>query len=143
METDKTNITSDLLDNLEKLIELTDLSTNEDFLNVLKLDRAIIYMLVDWSGPERVSRLNVYKAFKELNNKEMSLFKINCSDQTKDYVIDRLIKQRENQQDLYYGGWGETLLINKGNIVDFIKNPGQLGQQQTKLKLLEWGQYCR
>ena len=139
MDTEKiSNITSDLLDNLEKLIGLIDLSTNQDFLEVLKLDRAIIYMLVDWSLPERISRHNVYKALNQLDKKKISLFKINCSNQRKDYVVDWLIRQKENQRDLYYGGCGETLLIDKGNIVDFIKNPGKLGQRQTKVKLLQW-----
>src|ERR1700712_4000561 len=103
MDTDKTiNIKSDFLDNLEKLIGLTDLFTDQDFLDVLKLDRAIIYMLVDWSGPERISRYTVYKVLNELDKKEIALFKINCSDQTKDYVVDWLIRQRENQKDFYY-----------------------------------------
>lgn len=59
------NITSDLLNNLEKTSGLTDLPSQESFLDILKLDKAMIYLLVDWSGPERVSRYNIYKALNE------------------------------------------------------------------------------
>jgi hypothetical protein len=133
------NITSDLLNNLEKTSGLTDLPSQESFLDILKLDKAMVYLLVDWSGPERVSRYNIYKALNEFGGKcEMPVFKIDCSDQTKEYVIDWLIGQRENKKELYYGGWGETLLIEKGTIVDLINNPGQLGLDKTKEKLKEW-----
>ncbi|MCZ8286011.1 MAG: hypothetical protein O9353_11215, partial [Bacteroidia bacterium] len=66
------------------------------------------------------------------------VFKVDCSDQTKKYVIDWLIGQSENKKHFYYGGWGETLLISKGDIVDFLINPGQLGYEKIKQKLEEW-----
>ncbi len=139
MNTDKTiNITTDLLNNLENSSRLVDLTTEVDFLDAIKLDRAIIYLLVDWSGPERISRYYVYKALNDINKGGTPVFKIDCSDQTKKYVGAWLIGQKENRKEFYYGGWGETLLISKGDILDFIKNPGQLGFEKTKEKIEEW-----
>ena len=132
------NITSDLLNNLEKSGAISDLTTEDDFFKVINRDRVIIYFLVNWSGPERMSRYYIYRALNELDKVGTEVFKIDCSDQTKKHVVDWLIGQRENRKDLYYGGWGETLLISKGEIVDLIKNPGELGFEKTKQKLQEW-----
>ena len=139
METDKSvNITSELLNNLEIPVGLVELSTEEEFLNALKLDRAIIYLLVDWSGPERVSRYIVLNALSETDKMGIPVFKIDCSDQAKKYIVDWLIGQRENKKEFYYGGWGETLLLSQGNIVDVIKNPAQFGRDKTREKIREW-----
>jgi hypothetical protein len=132
------NITSDLLNNLEAENNIKELHTEQDFFEVLKLNRAIVYMLVDWSGPERVSRYLVYQELKELGSNGTPVFKIDCSDQTKEYIVDWLVKQRESNKEFYYGGWGETLLLDQGNIVDYISNPAKLGRMKTKEKLAEW-----
>ena len=132
-----TTITINLLDDLEKTSGVVDIHTQNDFLNVLKLDKAIIYLLVNWSGPERISRYYVYKAFNDLDKTGVFIFKIDCSDEEKKYIEDWLIGQRE-KQDFYFGGWGETLLIEKGEIADFIRNPGQKKKKKTKKKIKEW-----
>jgi len=134
----KVNITSNLLSNMEKTTGLIDLPSKESFLDILKLDKVIIYLLVEWSGPERVSRAIVFNVLNELDRKNTPVFKIDCSDQKKEWFIDWLIEQRQEKNDLYHGGWGETLLIEKGIITDFIKNPGRLGLDKTKDKLKEW-----
>ncbi|MES2772555.1 MAG: hypothetical protein V4722_00130 [Bacteroidota bacterium] len=132
-------ITGDLPESLAKASGLKDLPSKQSFLNILKLDKAVVYLLVDWSGPERVSRYFIYKALNELDNKNLPVFKIDCSDQTKEYVVEWLAGQGENKKYFYYGGWGETLLIAQGIIVDVIENPGKLGLDKTKAKLNEWG----
>ncbi|MBL4898684.1 MAG: hypothetical protein JKX76_03435 [Colwellia sp.] len=68
----------------------------------------------------------------------MPIFKIDCSDQTKKDVDEWLIGQKESKQYCYTDGLGETLLLDKGEIIDFIKNPGQLGFDQTQEKIKEW-----
>ncbi len=101
------------MDNLEDIIGIKDLPNQQDFLDVLKLDKAIIYLLVDWSGQERQSRKVVFQTLNELDKHGTPVFKINCSDQTKKYIVDWLIEQRQNIKDFYYGGFGETLLLEK------------------------------
>lgn len=105
---------------------------------MLTLDKAIVYLLVDWSGPERVSRSIVYKVLNEVNKSDIPTFQIDCSDQTKQYVVTWLEAQGKNQHELYYGGYGETLLVAKSTIKDYIKNPGQLGLEKVREKLIEW-----
>ncbi len=139
MNTEKTiNITIDLLDNLESSSGIIDLTTEEAFFETIRRDRVIIYLLVDWSAPERVSRYVVYKALNALDKTGTQVFKIDCSDGTKKHVEDWLIAQRENKKHFYHGGYGETLLISKGEILDFLSNPGYLGYEKTKQKLEEW-----
>ncbi|AEW01670.1 hypothetical protein A4D02_06615 [Niastella koreensis] len=140
MRTDKTTIiTSEVLNSLEKACNIKELVTEQEFIDVLKLDKAIIYMLVDWSGPERISRYLVYQVLTDLGPEEgIPVFKIDCSDQTKEYIVRWLVKQRESNKELYYGGWGETLFLNLGNIVDFIGNPAKNGRMKTEEKLAEW-----
>ncbi len=133
------NINSELLKKLEIINGITDLPSQQSFPDILQLDKAIIYLLVEWSGPERMSRYNIYKALNELGNKcKIPVFKTDCSDQRKQFVIDWLIGQPKNQEELYYGGWGGTLLIEKGIIIDLIKNPGKLKPAMIKNKLQEW-----
>ena len=132
----------DLFENLEKLGKLKTLATEREFMDVLKLDCAIIYFLVDWSGPERESRAVVYKTLTEIEKIGTLVFKIDCSDQKNQYIVGWLLKQGENNGESYYGGWGEMLLVGKGVVIDFIKNPGRIGLQVTKDKLIEWKNYC-
>jgi hypothetical protein len=140
MRTDKTIIiTSELLNSLEKTSNIKELVTEQKFLDVLNLDKAIIYMLVDWSGPERISRYLVYQVLTDLGPEEGTpVFKIDCSDQTKEYIVDWLVKQRESNKEFYYGGCGETLFLNQGDIVDYIGNPAKIGRMKTEEKLAEW-----
>ena len=140
MRTDKTTIiTSELLNSLEKACNIKELVTEQEFIDVLKLDKVIIYMLVDWSGPERISRYLVYQVLTDLGPEEGTpVFKIDCSDQTKEYIVHWLVKQRESNKEWYYGGWGETLFLNLGNIVDYIGNPAKIGRMKTEKKLAEW-----
>lgn len=105
---------------------------------MLTLDKAIVYLLVDWSGPERVSRSIVYKLLNEVNKSGILTFQIDCSDQTKQYVVTWLEAQGNNKHELYYEGYGETLLVARSTIKDYIKNPGQLGLEKVREKLNEW-----
>ena len=52
----KKNMTKDVLDALERTIQLKELATQQDFESALNLDKVVIYLLVDWSRPERASR---------------------------------------------------------------------------------------
>lgn len=134
----KRDMTKDVLDALERTIQLKELATQQDFESVLNLDKALIYLLVDWSVPERASRYAVYKTLSDLEVNEIPVFKIDCSDQEKQYVVDWLLGQHGDYHRLFYGGNGETLLIEKGKLTDFIKLPFQLGLEIVRNKMLAW-----
>ena len=131
-------VTQELLDDLELQTGLKALDSVEDFKCIMSLEKAIIYLLVNWSGPERISRYVIYKTLNELQKERTPVFKIDCSDQKKMYVVDWLAEQEENQSKLYFGGWGETLLVNKGMVIDTIKNPALIGYEKTREILREW-----
>jgi len=126
------------INDLEQIIGIKELVTQQDFLDVLTLEWAIIYMQVEWSGPERSSRSCVYNALNEIGVAGTPVFKIECSDQTKRYIVDWLIEQKRDKADIYYGGSGETLLLNKGNIIEHIRYPAGIGYAGTKEKLMKW-----
>lgn len=103
------------------------------------MDSVIIYLFVDWSGPEILSRYYVYRALNELDKEGIPIFKFDCTDQNKmKHVEDWLTGQRESKQHFYFGGWGETVFVEKGEIIDFIANPGQLGLDLTIEKIKKW-----
>lgn len=130
--------TAEPINNLELPNGIKELVTQKDFLDVLSLEWAIVYMQVDWSGPERASRGCVYKALNELGVAGTPVFKIDCSDQTKQYIVDWLIEQKKENLDIYYGGSGETLFLHKGNIMEYIRYPAGIGFMGTKEKLIKW-----
>ena len=130
---DQTNINE-----LEKSIGIIDLPNQKEFQWMLHLDRAIVYISVNWSGPERISRYCVYKALNEIQHNMMPVFKIDCSEQDKRYIEEWLWDQKESNKCVYSGGWGETLLIERGHIIDMIRNPGQSGLEKTKEMLVSW-----
>lgn len=131
-------MTKDVFDVLERASQLKELATQQDFESVLNLDKVLIYLLVDWSVPERASRYVVYKTLSDLEVNEIPVFKIDCSDQEKQYVVNWLLGQREDFYRLYYGGNGEILLLEKGKLTDFIKLPFQLGLENVRNKMLAW-----
>ncbi len=116
---------------------MIEVKTSEEFINILNLERAVIYFLVTWSGPERASRAVIYKVFEELEIQPTPTFQIDCSDQDKQYVIDWLSDQSKDH-GFYYGGNGETVLISKGKVIDFIEYPAHLGYDKTKKKIVGW-----
>lgn len=130
-----------LLNDMEKSVGLTELITEQEFMSMLKIDHAILYISVDWSGPERVSRYLIYKALHELD-KKVPVFKIDCSLQENNYVEEWLRHQTNTLESLYSGGWGETLFIVRGKILDFIRNPGKEKPDQVKEKLKGWIDLC-
>lgn len=134
----KVNISRKILNEFEIPAGVIELVSLQDFENIIKLDKAIIYLQVNWSGPERLSRFTFFSAINKLKNEGIPIFIIDCSDQKKEYVKDWLINQRENRSQFYYGGWGETILISKGEIIDFIANPAKIGIEKTQIRVNEW-----
>ena len=121
-----------------KVDDFKNIVPQTDFVELLSLKYVIIYLLVEWSGSERISRSYVFEALKELGEEGTPAFIIDCSEQTNGYVDTWLTAQKESRTGFCTGGYGETLLISSGNIIDFIKNPGKLGSEKTKQKLTEW-----
>lgn len=115
-----------------------DVPNQQEFQTMLQLDRAIVYISVDWSGPERISRYCVYKALSEIQHNMIPVFKIDCSEQDNRYIEEWLRDQKESNKYVYSGGCGETLLIERGHVIDMIRNPGQSGPEKTKEMLIGW-----
>ena len=123
---------------MESTIGIIEITKEEEFLKIIQLNKAILYLEVDWSGTEKISRHYVLKALNEMHKTGISVYKIDCSNEKKKYLVDWLVVQREINKDFIYGGCGETILISCGKIIDFILNPGRFGQANTITKLNEW-----
>ena len=63
-------------------LDVADVKTEREFRNMLNLDCAIVYLLVTWSGPERVSRGVVFEALREIGKEGTPVFRnrtvLNC-----------------------------------------------------------------
>src|SRR2546429_5204134 len=110
--------------------QIKEIVDEKSFSEILKLPKAIIYISVNWSGQERLSRHVVYKIIDDLKDFEIPIFKIDCSDQQNKYVEYWLSMQ--SHSNLYSNGYGETLLVSNGKIGDYIKYPGELGIEKTR-----------
>lgn len=108
-----------------------------DFLSMLQCPKALVYLLVEWSGPERESRNIVYKALSEIPERNLQAFEIDCSNDDKDWVIDWLLKNGEEYVKHYVGGWGETFFVEHGQIVSCIQYPFKQ-PAELRAKLHEW-----
>ena len=109
-----------------------------NFNEILKLPVAIIYITVDWSGQERISRSIIKEVLNKLDPKEIAIFEIDCSNQDKKYIGDWLTNQSKQLGHMYSNGYGETLLIKNGQVTDYIKYPGDLGIEETKVRIKQW-----
>ena len=116
---------------------ISELKTEEEFNDLLKLPKAILYLQVDWSGPERISRSMIAKALKEIGQLNIPVFKINVSEPTI-FAENWYSEQRKVIPFFIYGGWGETVLIEHGTITDFITYPAHVGYEKTKEKIKNW-----
>jgi hypothetical protein len=121
----------------EEFKDIIEIKTEEAFNELLKRSKAIVYFEAEWSGPQRASKHVVFKALKEIGTVTLPVFKVDVSERVL-YAEIWLHEQRNVQPGFIYGGWGETVLIEYGNITDFIGYPGKYGYDKTKAKLKSW-----
>ncbi len=107
-----------------------------DFNEVLDLPLVILYVFVDWSAQELFSRDIISQALSQIEDKKAPIFMIDCSSQEQKHIENWLLNQKN--EAFSYGGFGETLLLKEGKIIDFIKYPTNLGLSKTKEKLENW-----
>jgi hypothetical protein len=131
-------ITLDILNNLEDKIGIKEITSENEFNDVIGKKKIILYLLVDWSGPERMSRYAVYQSLNDLKIIDIEIFKIDCSDQSKLYVHHWMNNQSDKLRNIYLGGNGETFLIENGKVTDFMKHPFNVGIEKTKETLQKW-----
>ena len=123
---------------MEKTDRIKQIVNKEDLDQMLKLAKTIIYISVNWSGQERMSRHVVNQVFDDLNVDEIPVFEIDCLGQENKYVKDWINSQSSSIQRSYLNGYGETLLVNYGKVINHIKYPGELGIEKTKMKIKRW-----
>jgi len=78
---------------MEKTDRIKQIVNKEDLDQMLKLAKTIIYISVNWSGQERMSRHVVNQVFDDLNVDEIPVFEIDCLGQENKYVKDWINSQ--------------------------------------------------
>jgi hypothetical protein len=131
-------LNTELLNNLEHICELKEIADEQSFNEMIKFPRTIIYISVNWSGYERISRYIINSVLNGFKAIEIPIFKIDCTEQEKRYVEVWLKNQSASAQYYYSNGYGETLLVEHGQIVDVIRYPGELGIEKTRSKIEQW-----
>ncbi|MES2622291.1 MAG: hypothetical protein V4615_15680 [Bacteroidota bacterium] len=126
-----------LLDDLQKSGKIKILTNPQEFQEMLNLEKAIVYLYVGWSGQEIASRKIVYTILNELETDGVSVFQIDL-DTAMNTFGEWLVEQHKRRPEDIYGGYGETILVSKGNVIDFVKYPPQLGPDKMKEKIIEW-----
>ncbi|MDF2193364.1 hypothetical protein [Paraflavitalea sp. CAU 1676] len=118
--------------------EFPEVNTPGEFMRLLKQERVVLYIQVDWSGPERGSRQVFKKALSEMADVNIPVCRIDCFDESKEYVIDWLLEQRVQYNGFNFHGTGEVLLVVNGNLVEFIAYPAKSGLDAVREKLNQW-----
>jgi hypothetical protein len=116
-------------------MKITTINKESEFLAAINLHKSIIYFLVDWSVPERVSRGIMFKALDYIDLRGILVYQIDRSKGDATFAEDWLIKQKKITPEFSYGGWGEILLFTNGVLVDFIQYPFKLGYELVKTKI--------
>jgi hypothetical protein len=111
--------------------------SEQEFVGIFQLPRAIIYLSFEWSGSERFSRIIVDKCIVEIGITNIPIFFLDVSNENQNYFEKWLLNLRKLNK-FNHDGNGETLLLEFGEVVDFIKYPSKLGFEYTKNKLREW-----
>ncbi len=112
--------------------------TNTPFREILLLEKAICYLKVNWSGPEQGTRGMVAEILKELGPAPIPVFLVDCSGSESEHIQSWLVAQANVVMDFKFGGWGEIIYLNNGQIIHFILNPKTLGWEKTKATLSSW-----
>lgn len=123
---------------MKEVDRIKNIVSEEEFRVAINLDKAIIYFLVNWSDQERISRSKVHQILNEIDVFGIPIFQIDCSTHATEYVINWLLEQKNSTKGFIYGGYGETILVNKGEIIDFINYPGQFEFDKLKEKISDW-----
>lgn len=110
----------------------------QDLEVVCSLPRAIIYIIVSSSEYEQASRDVVYQALEQIDCKGTPVFTIDCTTQQQEYFENWLIAQTQHVHLFYTGGYGETLLVQQGEVRDFINYPARLGTEKTRAIIENW-----
>lgn len=121
----------------EGSVPMIEIESEQEFNRIIELPKAIIYFQVNWSGPERTSRAIINMILNEIVLINTPIFRIDYSDRL-EFIEKWMLLQTKNVQNLLYGGWGETVLIENGQVTDFINYPTYVGIEKTKEKIENW-----
>lgn len=131
-QVEQVDIKSSTIEALEIKSERIAVTCEEEFNKMLEQDKCILFLQHDWSAVDILSRRLVFMLLADLNL-PIKTYKVDCSDEDPIYITDWCMSNTFQK-----GGWGETILLNKGSIADFIRCPAKLGEEKTKEKLIEW-----
>lgn len=117
---------------------LTEIVNEVGLAEMLKLEKAIVWIWVNWSVYAYRSRSVIHQVLKQLEVIEIPVFKIDCSGQENRYIEGWLATHTTETKYLYSNGYGEMLLVENGRVVDYIRFPGALGIEKTKEIIVAW-----
>ena len=118
--------------------EIPTISSEHEFAELCRLPKALLYIQVDWSEQERQSRQIFQDVLATIGHNGVPVFKIDVSSQQQEYFENWLIVQKQHVHLFYTGGYGEILLVQDGEVADFINFPAKTGFEETKAKMQSW-----
>lgn len=63
---------------------------------------------------------------------------VDTSAQEQEYLVTWSKVQKTQELYFPYGGLGETVLLNNGEVIDFIRYPAGLGYEKMHEKIKSW-----
>jgi len=118
--------------------DIPTISSENEFSELCQLPKALLYIQVDWSEQERLSRQIFQDVLEAIDHNGAPAFKIDVSSQQQEYFENWLIVQKQHVHLFYTGGYGEILLVQNGEVADFINFPAKTGFEETKAKIQSW-----
>lgn len=127
---------------LNESVGVFEIKTQEEFADFLKFEKAILYLQVDWSGPERMARNMVISILNELKINALAsntspFFKLDCSEDPEENIRNWLDSHSTHKR-IYSRGYGDMLLFQHGKVTQWINKTPEYGAGKLKEIIAEW-----
>lgn len=100
--------------------------------------KALIYIVANWCGQERIGRNKVFKAVESLKVKNFNLFVMDTSDEQPRFFPNWLNQYSDKADKLFFRGYSELLLFKNGKFIDYMTYTFNMNQNEILKNLKKW-----
>jgi len=117
---------------------INEIRGDKDLKIILNEPKALIYIVANWCGQERIGRNKIFKAVESLKERNFNLFIMDTSDEQPRYFPNWLNQYSDKADKLFFRGYSELLLFKNGKFIDYITYAFNMNQNEILKNLKQW-----